>query len=190
MIQKLKFSFSACFILLVRTSNIGSIVGALAKRDSQLRPDVILRRLQTLGRYDIGQSEISYTGAVIQLAFPLSDQVPDGSVSATTFSDSDCSVDITGNSFLVPSIIYDENPNPDGTKNREVIIKYDIDPEGIQTSDVWVQDEQNQFFMNFCMSINLHSGNADTTSVSKTQETVVRLQVDLMGGFGTEMDVA
>jgi hypothetical protein len=163
-----------------------------AKREWYSEQGGILRQrlLQVLGRYDIGESVISYSGTVIQLKFPLSDQVPDGSVSATTYSDSDCTVNITGNDFLVPSIVYDKNPNPDGTKNREVTVRYDIDAQAIQKSAVWVQDDKSQFFINFCMSIDLHSGDAETTGVSQSQETVVRLKVDFIGGFGTENEVA
>lgn len=163
-----------------------------ARRGNYHQQGRILRQrlLQGLGRYDIGESVISYSGTVIQLKFPLSDEVPDGSVSATTYSDTDCSVNITGNNFLVPTIVYDANPNPDGTKNREVTVRYDIDAQGIQKSAVWVQDVSNQFFINFCMSIDLHSGDANTTAVSQTQETVVQLKVDFMGGFATENEVA
>ncbi len=189
--MKPHFSLRVRFLLILEVfgSCCSSFVGKHSNDDIYTHTDTWQRRLETLGRYDIGVSKISYTGTVIQLIFPISDQVPDNSVSATTFSDSDCSVDITGNDFLVPTIIYDENPDPDGTKNREVTIRYDIDPEGIQKSAVWVQDEQNQFFMNFCVSISLHSGDAETTSVSKTTETLVQLQVDLIGDFGTEMQV-
>jgi hypothetical protein len=150
----------------------------------------VQRTLQAaLDRWAIGSSRITFAGTVIELIFPLSDEVPDGSVSATTFSDSNCSVNITGNNYIVPSIIYDDNPSPDGTKNRKVTVRYDVDATAIQTTDVWIQDVDDQFFMNFCMSLSLHEGDADTSNTMSTIETVVRLQVDLVGGFGVEVDV-
>jgi hypothetical protein len=146
------------------------------------------RFLQVMERFQIGESRIVFTGDVIQLIFPLSDLVPDGSVSTTLFSDRDCSVDILGNDYLVPTIIYDENPNPDGTKNREVTVRYDVDPIKIQETAVWVQDEDNQFFMSFCMGFHLHDGGLDTKP-SASLDTLVRLQVDLIGDFGAEIPV-
>jgi hypothetical protein len=191
MMSKISFFIQTLFIYIIVSSNSRCSEASRSHHNSIQGARILRQRLlQVLGRYDIGESVISYSGTVITLKFPLSDQVPDGSVSATTYSDGDCSVNITGNNFLVPSILYDENPNPDGTKNREVTVRYDIDAIEIQKSDVWVQDQSNQFFMNFCMSVNLHSGDANTTGVSQTQETVVRLKVDFMGGFATENEIA
>lgn len=141
-----------------------------------------------LDRFQIGDSRITFGGTVIQLIYPLNDLVSDGSVSTQTFL-ADCETNITGNDFLVPSIIYDDNPAPDGTKNRQVTVRYDVDPTAIQETEVWVQDEKKQFFMNFCMSLSLHEGDAETTMEKASLETVVRLQVDLVGDFGVEVDV-
>ena len=147
------------------------------------------RVLQVLDRYEIGEPKIGFAGKVVQLFFPLADSVPDGSVSVITFSDTDCTVDITGNDYIVPSLIYDENQSPDGSKNREVLLQYDVDPIKIQASDVYIQDERDQFFMNFCVSLRLHAGDAESSTPLATLETIVKLQVDFLGGFSQESDV-
>lgn len=147
------------------------------------------RLLQVMERFQIGESRITFAGILIQLIFPLNDLVPDGSVSTTIFSDDQCSVDIGGNDYLMPSIEYDDNPNPDGTKNRLVTIRYDVDPIKIQDTAVWRQDETSQFFMYFCMGLRLHEGDAETTRISSSIETVVKLQVDLVGDFGADLPV-
>ena len=107
----------------------------------------------------------------------MNDEVPDGSVSTlpVLYSDNDCSVDIIRNNFLVPVIIniYDNNSNPGGIKK----------------SDVCIDDEANQSFMNFCMTINLHSGAADMIQVLGTLDTAMSLQVDLIGDFASETEV-
>lgn len=180
------FSTSTLLVLIMVSLILWSPVAAVLPSHERY---IIRRSLQALDRYKAGEAEIQFAGTVVQLIFPMNDQVPDGSVSTQLFSDSDCSVDISGNDYLVPTIIYDDNPNPDGTKNRQVTIKYDIDPEGIQKSDVWVQDSNDQYFMNFCMSVQLHTGDAETTQVMGTLETVVRLKVDLVGDFGVAVDV-
>lgn len=165
----------------------------LTVAQSVLQPansDQQYRVLQTLGRYDIGSPVIEFEGKVITLAFPLSDQVPDGTVSAKTFSDTTCTVDITGNDFLVPTILYDDDLSSDGDgNNREVSVRYDIHPNKIQQSDVWVQHENDQFFMEFCMRLRLHAGNATTTPSIASVDTTVLLQVDLLGGFASEFSV-
>jgi hypothetical protein len=125
--------------------------------------DRILQKILT--RYEIGESRLTFRGTMVNLVFPVSDLVPDGSISITTYSDTDCTVDITGNDFLVSNVTYDDNPAPDGSKNRDVNLLYTIDPTGIQQSDVWTQDENSQFFMNFCIGINLHPGDANQNSV-------------------------
>jgi hypothetical protein len=149
--------------------------------------DRILQEILT--RYQIGESRMHFQGTIVNLIFPVSDLVPDGSISITTYSDTDCTVDITGNDFLVSNVTYDDNPAPDGSKNRDVNIMYIIEPTGIQQSDVWTQDENSQFFMNFCIGINLHTGDANTTNAMTSLETVVLLQVDLLGDFGSEFVV-
>jgi hypothetical protein len=148
------------------------------------------RELQeVMERFQIGESRIVFTGNVIQLIYPLNDLVAEGSVSTTLFSDDDCSVDILENDYLVPSILFDENPNPSGTKNREVTVRYDVDPVKIQETDVWQQDESNQFFIAFCMGLHLHDGDAETEPEESSLDTLVRLQVDLIGDFGAELPV-
>jgi hypothetical protein len=144
---------------------------------------------QVMERFQIGESRIVFTGNVIQLIYPLNDLVAEGSVSTTLFSDGDCSIDILKNDYLVPTIVYDDNPNPSGTKNREVTVRYDVDPVKIQETDVWQQDENNQFFIAFCMGLHLHDGDADTEPPSSSLDTLVRLQVDLIGDFGAVLPV-
>jgi len=147
------------------------------------------RRLQIMERFQIGESRIVFNGKVIQLIYPVNDLVTEGSVSTTLFNDRDCSVDIMGNDYLVPTIEYDENPNPDGTKNRQVTIRYDVDPVKVQETDVWVQDESDQFFISFCMGFHLHDGDAETEPSSASIDTLVKLQVDLIGDFGADLPV-
>lgn len=144
------------------------------------------RVLQVLKRYEIGSPAIQFAGTIVNVVFPLSDQVPDGSVSTKTFSDTECSVDISRNDFLISTILYDENPSMDGTTLREVTVRYDIDPLKIQQSDVWIQNDNVQFFLQFCMSIHLHTGNASTTPALSSVDTVVLVQVDLRGNFTAE----
>jgi hypothetical protein len=170
------------FLLLCVYFTQGQTTGLQEARRSE-------RVLQVMDRFQIGESKIVFTGTVIELIYPLNDLVADGSVSTTLFSDRDCSVDISGNDYLVPTIVFDENPNPDGTKNREVTVRYDVDPIKVQETDVWLQDETNQFFISFCMGIHLHDGDAEAVAPSASLDTVIKLQVDLMGGFGVELPV-
>lgn len=155
---------------------------------AEMENRVTIRDLQVLDRYEIGEPTIRFAGKVVQLVFSLADEVPDGSVSVITFSDPECTVDVTGNDYLVPTILYDDNPAPDGTKNREVVLRYDIDPEEIQKTEVFFQDDKDQFFMNFCASLRLHDGDADGSNPIVTLETGVLLQVDLLGDFSEEVD--
>lgn len=176
--------FSARILVLASASRASTVASAVVV------PQNDPRLLQVLDRYEIGEPEITFAGKVVQLFFPLADNVPDGSVSVTTFSDTDCSVDITGNDYIVPTLVYDDNPSPDGTKNREVLLRYDVDPIKIQATDVYVQNDREQFFMNFCVSLGLHNrGVGESPSPIATLETIVRLQVDLLGGFEAEADV-
>jgi hypothetical protein len=160
---------------------------------SDAQTQSLIRSLQdALGRYDIGENRINFQGTTVTMIYPLSDLVPDNSIVLTTYSDSDCTVDISDNDFIVPEIIYDDNPLPDGTKNREVTIHYTIDPIKVQGSDIWVQRSDDQFFMNFCVGLSLSTGDvSDPNSVSISGiDTVVLLQVDLLGDFGAEVVVA
>jgi hypothetical protein len=128
---------------------------------------------------------------MVTLVYPLSDLVPNNTVVLITYSDTECSVNVDGNDFIVPDILYDENPLPDGTKNREVTIHYTIDPVKVQESDIWVQRSDDQFFMNFCVGLGLSTGDvSDPNSAVIAQiDTVVLLRVDLLGAFGTELNV-
>jgi hypothetical protein len=187
------YALRVLFLLVFRIFNSSSASSVVGQELANILPagrNHAQRTLQeVLDRFEIGESIITFAGTVIQLIFPLNDEVSDGSVSTTIFSDNDCSVDITENEYIVPTIIYDDNPNPDGTKNRRVTVRYDVDPTLIQSTDVWVQNENSQFFMNFCMSLSLHQGDAETSDPISTLETTVRLQVDLVGDFGNEFEV-
>jgi hypothetical protein len=144
---------------------------------------------EALERYEIGGSRIVYQGLKVVLIFPVNDLNEDGSIEITTFSDNQCSVNIDGNDFLMPNITYDDNLDPDGLKNREITIVYTIDPILIQLSDVWIQTENDQFFMKFCVAFGLKLDSAPATAVISTLETVISLQVDLVGDFGESVNV-
>jgi hypothetical protein len=144
-----------------------------------------------LDRYQVGQSTIDFDGVYIDLTYPLSDLVPDNSIVITTYSDRDCTVDITGNNYLTPEIIYDDNPNPTGEKNREVLVQYTIDPKEIQDEDVWIEKDDTSVFVSFCAAINLYTGDiSDPGSAPLARlDTVVYLQVNFEGGFNAEVPV-
>lgn len=153
-----------------------------------------LRKLQlgtgVLDRYQVGESTINFDGMNVELVYPLSDLVPDDSVSIKTFSDTDCTVDITGNTYLFNEITYDDNPNPTGEKNREVTVTYSFDPSEIKDKDVWVREGES-IFLSFCTAIVLHTGPiSDPNSGPMVQlDTSVYLQVDFEGGFAEEFPV-
>lgn len=153
------------------------------------------RKLQlgtgVLDRYQVGQSTIDFDGMHVKLVYPLSDLVPDDSVSVKTFSDVDCTVDISDNDYLFHEITYDDNPNPTGEKNREVTVTYTFDPAEIQGEDVWIEKEDNSVFLSFCTAIILHTGAlSDPSSGPMTSlDTVVYLQVEFEGGFAEEFPV-
>jgi hypothetical protein len=142
---------------------------------------------EALDRYEIGESRIIFAGKSVTLIFPVNDMNEDGSVEITTYSDNQCSVNIRDNDYLMPEITYDANPNPDGSKNREITIHYTIVPELIQLSDVWLQDGDDTFFIQFCISfaLKLNPFSAPIANI----ETLVRLQVDLVGDFGESVNV-
>lgn len=153
------------------------------------------RKLQlgtgVLDRYQVGESTIDFYGMAIKFVYPLSDLVPDDSISIKTYSDTDCSVDISDNTYLTHEIKYDDNPDPTGEKNREVTVIYTFDPEEIRDKDVWVRDENNQVFLTFCTGIVLHTAPlSDPISGPFTQlDTTVFLEVNLEGGFAEEFPV-
>ena len=143
-------------------------------------------------RYEIGESEITYAGTTVSLAFPLSDLVPDGTVEILTFSDQDCSVDISDNDYLVPEVIYDENPDPTGEKDRNVEVLYTFDPFKIVDKDVWVErDEGQTIFLSFCMAVNLLNGpvGEEGSQAFSRLDTLVFIRVDFEGNFGVSIDV-
>eukprot|EP00529_Nitzschia_sp_RCC80_P003588 CAMPEP_0113492162 /NCGR_PEP_ID=MMETSP0014_2-20120614/27929_1 /TAXON_ID=2857 /ORGANISM="Nitzschia sp." /LENGTH=1134 /DNA_ID=CAMNT_0000385975 /DNA_START=416 /DNA_END=3817 /DNA_ORIENTATION=- /assembly_acc=CAM_ASM_000159 len=143
-------------------------------------------------RYQIGESEIVYGGTTVSLAFPLSDLVPDGTVEILTFSDQDCSVDISDNDYLVPELIYDDNPDPTGEKDRDVEVVYTIDPVKMAGTDVWVErDEGQTIFLSFCMAVNLLNGpvGEEGSQAFSRLDTLVFIRVDFEGSFGDALDV-
>jgi hypothetical protein len=142
---------------------------------------------EALDRYEIGESRIIFAGKSVTLIFPVSDMNEDGSVEIATYSDDQCSVNIEGNDYLMPEIRYDTNPNPDGSKNREITIHYTISPELIQLSDLWLQTDDDTFYIQFCISFSLKL-NPDAAPIANI-ETIVKLQVDLVGDFGESVNV-
>ncbi|KAL3920810.1 MAG: hypothetical protein SGILL_003071, partial [Bacillariaceae sp.] len=144
-----------------------------------------------LDRYQVGESTIDFNGMEIEFRYPLSDLVPDNSVVITTYSDSDCSIDISANNYLVPEITYDDNPNPSGEKNREVTVVYTIEPFEIKGKDVWVDNDDGTVLLNFCSAINLYTGDiSDPSSGPYSRlDTLVSLQVDFEGGLEAELPV-
>jgi hypothetical protein len=149
-------------------------------------------RFLQFGRYEIGDSRIIFGGTTVRLIFPVSSLVPNNTIEIFTYSDLDCTTDISDNDFLVPEITYDTNPTPDEFTNREVTIDYTIEPTLIQASDVWHQDEDDQFFMKFCMGFGLMSGDvSDPDSVTLASiDTGVILEVKLMGDFAGVVSVS
>lgn len=144
-----------------------------------------------LGPTEIGEPELIFFGKRIVLKFNFSDQIVDGSLSLDTFGDRNCTININGNDYLVPQFRYDENPSPDGTKNREIELIYDVDPVKVQQSSIWRQNEDDQFFMDFCFIIQLFSGPVEnpTSQLLDTLETEINLRVDLFGDFGADFEV-
>lgn len=151
---------------------------------------VVDRKLQLgtgiLERFQVGESTIDFDGTQIEIVYPLSDLVPDNTVLIQTFSDAECTIDISDNDYLVPSITYDANPNPTGEKNREVTVIYSIDANEIMNHDVWVENEETaEAFISFCVAIHLYSGEVDDpNSSSQTRlDTGIDLKVDFQDGF-------
>ena len=144
-------------------------------------------------RYEIGESEILYAGTTVSLKFPVSDLVPDDTIEILTFSDQDCSVDITGNDYLVPELIYDEvSGDPTGEKDRNVEALYTFNPVKITDKDVWVErDEGQTIFFSFCMAVNLLSGpvGEEGSRPMSRLDTLVFIRVDFEGNFGVELNV-
>ena len=138
-----------------------------------------------LERYQVGQSKIDFTGVYIELIYPVSDMVPDNSIEVVTFSDTGCSVDITGNNYLKPEITYDDNPNPTGEKNRFVTVVYTIDPKEIQDEAVWIEKADSTVFLSFCSAIKLYNGDISDPNAAAmaTLDTNIYLQVNFEGGF-------
>lgn len=177
-------------------NNATSMNGAIAAKTTTTTTTTT-RGLQlgtgVLERFEVGESTIEYSGTVIKLVYPVSDLVPDGTIGIQTFSDRDCSVDITGNDYLFNEIRYDENPNPTGEKNREIEVTYAFDPRKIEDKDVWVEkDNGSQYFLSFCTAINLLNKPADEEgSFSMARlDTLVFIQVEFEGGFGEQVNVA
>ena len=176
-------------VLLLGLAAFSVAQGDISTNNNNHKIDFLRQLQEVLDRYEIGESRISFSGTIVRLVFPINDLNLDGTVEIATFSDNMCSVNIDGNDYLMPEIIYDENPNPDGSKNREVTIQYTVDPTKIQTTDVWLQESDDTFFMNFCVSFGLKLNDGPNAVTIATLETVVRLQVDLMGDFGVEVEV-
>jgi hypothetical protein len=181
-----------CYKFLVVASSVLSFVCCLAEVDFH---DGAPRNLQlgtgVLDRYQVGESTINFQGTTIELVYPLSDLLPDNTLVIQTFSDSDCSVDISDNTYLVPTITYDDNPDPTGEKNREVSVLYTIDPKEIQNHPVWIQESSATAFVSFCTAINLYNGDiSDPNSGPMARlDTLVYLQVNFEGGFAAEVPV-
>ena len=153
------------------------------------------RKLQlgtgVLERYQVGESTIDFQGTKVTFKYPLSDLVPDNSVVITTYSDLDCTKDISDNNYLVPVITYDDNPDPTGEKNREVTVTYTIDPVEIKDEEVWNDNNAGTVFLTFCTAINLYTGDiSDPSSGPYTRlDTGVNLQVDFQDGLAEELPV-
>jgi hypothetical protein len=149
-----------------------------------------VRKLQlgtgVLDRYQVGESILGFDGVQIELIYPVSDLVPDNTVLIQTFSDFDCTIDISDNDYLVPTITYDSNPNPTGEKNRNVTVTYSMDANEIINHDVWVEEEETaQAFISFCVAFHLYSGDVDDpNSVSQARlDSGISLKVDFQDGF-------
>jgi hypothetical protein len=141
-----------------------------------------------LGEYEIGPNRMQYYANKIDLYFPVNDLVADGAVSVLTFSDSDCSVSIVGNDYLVPEITYDSNPNPTGSSNREIKVQYTIDYDLVEdASSVYTQLSKGEFKLNFCVSFILLSGPGGNPLSAIDTEITVELKMD--DKFGEEVQV-
>lgn len=113
---------------------------------------------EVLERWQIGNSELDYRGSKITLRYPISDLVPDNTAEIMTFSDEECVDSIFGNDYLVPQMSWDSNPNPDGTKNREVTISYTLDYEKIKNSPVYTEVSEGKLKIQFCVTFVLLNG--------------------------------
>jgi hypothetical protein len=143
-------------------------------------------------RYNIGESVIKYSGVEVKMTFPVNDLVPDNTIEIYTYSDQDCSVDITGNDYLVPTTTYDDNPDPTGEKNRDIEVVYVFDPQKIQDKDVWVERANgNEVYLSFCMTIGLMDKPVDEEGARAMArlDTLVFIQVEFEGGFGDEIAI-
>jgi hypothetical protein len=140
-----------------------------------------------LGEYEIGVNRMQYYSNKIDLYFPLNDLVADGAVSVLTFSDTECSVSIVGNEYLVPEILYDENPNPTGLSNREVKVEYTIDYNLIKDASIYTQLSKGEFKLDFCISFILLRGPGGNPLSAVDTEITVELKFD--DKFGEEIQV-
>ena len=144
-----------------------------------------------LGRYEIGNSTLVYGGMNISMEFQLNDLVPENTVQVTTYSDSACTINITNNTYMVQSLLWGPSTSPDGTKNRNMTVLYQVDPASIKTSPVWKEQGANQYFVSFCVEVALYSGDVYNPSSAQiiSVDTTADIRVDLLGNFGVASGV-
>jgi hypothetical protein len=149
----------------------------------------IQRGLQTTG-YNVGEPELSYGGTSLQLVYQLSDQISPNQVRILPFSDEACTISIeTGNDYLIPSL----NFTADSTGSTQtLVVLFTIDPVKIQSSPIWEEASDKQFFISLCVGIALYSGdyaNDPTATSMYAVDTLVNVKVDFKGDFGTDFNV-
>lgn len=138
-----------------------------------------------LDRYEIGPNRMQYYSNKIDFFFPVNDMVADGTVSVLTFSDSDCSVSIVGNNYLVSEIKYDSNPSPTGSSNREIKVEYTIEYKLIKEASIFTQLGGGDFKIDFCLSFILLSGPGGQPISAIDTEVAVEVKWD--DAFGEEI---
>lgn len=139
-----------------------------------------------LDRYEIGETFMEYSGSSIVLSYTVSDLLPDNTVDVATYSDPQCTDSIDNSDYLVPVVVYDDNPDPTGLKSRIVKVKYVIDYFKIQDSPVYSK-EDNSIHIDFCTKFILMSD--DGNKAVSTINGVVNFKLDDTGNFGGEFDL-
>jgi hypothetical protein len=149
----------------------------------------IHRELQTTG-YEVGEPELTYGGTSLQLVYQLSDQLNPNQVKIIPFSDEACTASIeTGNDYLVPSLTYTDDASG---ATQTLVVLFTIDPVKIQSSPIWEEASDKQFFISLCVGIALYSGdyaNDPSATSMYAVDTLVYVKVDFKGDFGTDLNV-
>ena len=152
---------------------------------------------QSLDLYEITEPKLRYKGLELYLDYKLSNMLQPNQVKVTPFSDHDCMINITeNNDYMVPELIFTSPSNSSssiGATTQTLRVHFTIDPVKIQKTPLWKQEGVDQFFITMCVGLLLYTDNyvtnPDNAVAISSLDTLIRVQVDLMGDFGMEFAV-